>query len=664
MKVGLGIDTGGTYTDGVIYDFDTSQVVAAVKSLTTKEDLSIGITNVLENLPLQWIEKVKLVSLSTTLATNACVEGKGSRAGLLLLGYDEKLLKRLGRQYGLEGNDIIHVLAGSHGQRGEVLEEPDWEAFKQILSNMEKQVDAIGIAEYWGLRNPEYEITAKELVRTCTRLPVVCAHELSGEINSLRRASTTLLNARLIPLIDGLIQSVRKSLTEKGIKAPLMIVRGDGSLMTERFAREKPVETLLSGPAASVVGGMRLSGKEDCIVVDIGGTTTDLAVVRNGKTHQVEDGVDVGGWRTGTRAIQVQTTGLGGDSLITFDHNEYITLGPRKAAPLCWLASRWPDVILELQRIQESEEWHTLSLSEFFYQIRPVEKGLQLGVEEQAIITALSQGPLSIEKLSRAVNSRPYFLKTEHLEFLGLIGKSGLTPTDLMHIDGTFSEWNTTAAALGANILSSRLHMTVEELAQKVFRIAGERLYTLISTFLLERNWGHTAGDWKGTDQKLLMMGYEQRDGEISFMPTVSLPLVGIGAPTHAFLPEIARKLGTECIIPENAGVANAVGAITGSILAEEIIVIKPQHESWGVDGYHCHSTRQRHRVETYSEAIAWSQIEARELVEQKLADMGADQSEIFVDRQEDKARAKGEKSQEFLLETRVVAHGMGKIKM
>lgn len=664
MKVGLGIDTGGTYTDGVIYDFETSRVIAAVKSLTTKEDLSIGITNILGNLPVEWIDKVKLVSLSTTLATNACVEGKGSRAGLLLLGYDEILLKRLGKQYGLEGNDVIHVLAGSHSQRGEVLVEPDWEAFKKIVLTMEKQVDAIGIAEYWGLRNPEFENTAKELVRNITHLPVVCAHELSGEINSLRRASTTLLNARLIPLIDGLIQSVRKSLTIKGIEAPLMIVRGDGSLMTERFARERPVETLLSGPAASVVGGMRLSGKDDCIVVDIGGTTTDLAVVRNGKTHQVEDGVNVGGWRTGTRAIQVQTTGLGGDSLITFDRNEYITLGPRKAAPLCWLASRWPEVIVELQEMQSCEEWHTLSLSEFFYRIRPLEKGLQLGEEELAILAALSQGPLSIEKLSHAVNSRPYFLKTEHLEFLGLIGKSGLTPTDLMHIDGTFSEWNAAASSLGAGILSTRLHMTVEELTKKVFHLAGERLYILISTFLLERDWGKPTGDWKGIDRKLLMKGYDQKGGEISFMPAVHLPIVGIGAPTHVFLPEIARKLGTECIIPENAGVANAVGSITGSILAEEIVVIKPQHEAWGIDGYNCHSTRQRHRVETYQEALVWSQIESRELVAQKLFEMGADQSEIFLDHQEDKARAKGEKSEKFLLESRVVAHGMGKVKM
>ncbi len=92
--------------------------------------------------------------------------------------------------------------------------------------------------------------------------------------------STTALNARLIPLIGELIAAVKRSLTAAGIDAPLMIVRGDGSLMTEQFAGERPVETLLSGPAASVVGAMGLGGLSDCVMLDVGGTTTDMAVAR------------------------------------------------------------------------------------------------------------------------------------------------------------------------------------------------------------------------------------------------------------------------------------------------------------------------------------------------------------------------------------------------
>ena len=366
MKLGLGIDTGGTYTDAVIYDFKSKHVLAKSKALTTKENLAEGISESLSGLPQEQFKNILLVSLSTTLATNACVEGKGARGKLVLIGYDKKLLTKLRSKYGLPEADDIILISGGHGQQGQILSQPDWDSLEKQISETTANSDAYGVAEYWGIRNAEFEQEAKRRIRQWTGKPVVCAHELSSEINSLRRASTTLLNAGLIKLIDDLLDSVKEGMARMGISAPVMIVRGDGTMMSESFARERPVETLLSGPAASVVGGMQLTGCRDALILDIGGTTSDLALIRNGLTVLSEEGVDVGSWRTGTKAIKIRTLGLGGDSIISFDQNDHLQIGPRKATPLSWLAQSKPEIKEELKRIHSDNKWHSISLGEFF----------------------------------------------------------------------------------------------------------------------------------------------------------------------------------------------------------------------------------------------------------------------------------------------------------
>lgn len=257
MNIGLGIDTGGTYTDCVLYDFDNKKVLFTAKALTTKNNLVEGIVNSLKILPKDILSKTKAVSLSTTLATNACVEEKFAKGRVILLGYHPKALYGYGGDYGLPNSDEVLSFEGGHDMQGNVVINPDWDEIKKRVLELKASTDAFGIVESWAIRNPEFEIKAKKLINMWTGLPVVCGHELSGEINSLRRAVTTLLNARLIPLIYDLIKSVELSINHMNIKAPLIIVRSDGTLMSRDFAINHPVETLLSGPAASVVGGCK-----------------------------------------------------------------------------------------------------------------------------------------------------------------------------------------------------------------------------------------------------------------------------------------------------------------------------------------------------------------------------------------------------------------------
>ena len=285
-------------------------MLAKAKALTTKDNLATGIIESLSSLPEEYFRDIQLVSLSTTLATNACVEGKFSRGRLILIGYDPELLKKLRAKYGLPETDEMILIPGGHGQQGQVLSVPDWDLLKKRVEEADAETDAYGVVEYWGIRNAEFELKAKKLIRQWTGKPVVCAHELSSEINSLRRASTTLLNAGLIKLIDDLLDSVKKGMQEMGISAPVMIVRGDGTMMSESFARERPVETLCrtSGQRGWRHAADRMQG---CADTGYRRYHQRSGSDRGGLTVLSEEGVDIGSWRTGTKAIKIRTIGLG-----------------------------------------------------------------------------------------------------------------------------------------------------------------------------------------------------------------------------------------------------------------------------------------------------------------------------------------------------------------
>ncbi|MBP7087428.1 MAG: hydantoinase/oxoprolinase family protein, partial [Methanomassiliicoccales archaeon] len=249
MDLGLGIDTGGTYTDTALVELSTGKVLAKAKALTSRNDLSIGISESISNMGEVPLKDIRLVSLSSTLATNSVVEGKGCRVALIIAGEEYK-----------ESVPVEHVvqIQGGHTIRGAANCPVDLEAAKDFVAGIADQVDAIAISTFFSVRNPEHENALKEMIASNWDLPVVCGHELSTQLGFHERTLTAVLNAKLIPIKAELIQSVRKVLTDFQLAAPLMIVKGDGSLMGEKLAKERPVETILSGPAASLIGARNL----------------------------------------------------------------------------------------------------------------------------------------------------------------------------------------------------------------------------------------------------------------------------------------------------------------------------------------------------------------------------------------------------------------------
>ena len=326
----LGMDTGGTFTDAVLLDQDKKTILKKAKALTTKNNLCIGIRECIEALSFKPLSDIGLVCLSTTLATNSIVEGKGCRVGLIISGK---------APYGILPEAVVVNVGGALDITGRLQAELDEDAVKEAIGELQGKVDAIAVSGYACIRNPEHELTIRRIAREAVDVPVACAHELTCELGYYERTVTVVLNARLIPLIKRLIEDTKICLDEKGIKAPIMVVRGDGSYMESTYAMKRPVETILSGPAASVKGAMFLSRMKDGTILDLGGTTSDLAMLKNGKVNISQEGARVGGWRTCVQAVDVFTRGLGGDSRISITQDNGIVFGPEKIIPVSYASA-------------------------------------------------------------------------------------------------------------------------------------------------------------------------------------------------------------------------------------------------------------------------------------------------------------------------------------
>ncbi len=315
----LGIDTGGTYTDAVLLDEEGDRIVARAKSLTTRPDLALGIGAAIDAVMDESgvaTSDVSMVSLSTTLATNALVEGNGGRVALIFIGFDESELLKADLSDALNGDPAV-IIKGGHSHAGFEIAPLDIEAIQVALESFSSPVTGVAIASRFATRNPSHEIQARDLVRKILNVPVTCSHELSQSLGGPKRALTAVLNARLIGLIDGLITATERHIATRGIDARLMVVRGDGALISADLARERPIETILSGPAASIAGAQWLTGAKDALVSDIGGTTTDICVLKNGLPKIDPQGAKVGKYRTMVEAVAMRTFGLGGDSEVT-----------------------------------------------------------------------------------------------------------------------------------------------------------------------------------------------------------------------------------------------------------------------------------------------------------------------------------------------------------
>ncbi len=198
MSLALGVDTGGTYTDAVLIR-DERDVIASAKALTTRHDLAIGIGKAVEAVLMQSgvkASEIGLAALSTTLATNALVEGQGGRVALIYVGFDGQDMERHGLKDALQGDPVL-LLQGGHDHAGQESAPLDYETLSAWLETVEG-ITGFAVAAQFATRNPAHETAVAEIVREATGRPVSCSHHLSARLNGPKRALTALLNARLI----------------------------------------------------------------------------------------------------------------------------------------------------------------------------------------------------------------------------------------------------------------------------------------------------------------------------------------------------------------------------------------------------------------------------------------------------------------------------------
>jgi N-methylhydantoinase A/oxoprolinase/acetone carboxylase beta subunit len=567
----LGFDTGGTYTDAVLFDPIKKSVIASAKALTTKHDLSIGLRGALDGVLPKATGDIGLVSLSTTLATNAIVEGQGSPICLLLLGYEPQSLDRSDLRRAL-GHDPVVFIAGGHTPIGDEQAPLDRTALESAIQANAGKVAAFAVSGYFSVRNASHEILARQIIRDATGMPVTCGHELTSKLDAPRRALTAALNARLIPQLQHLIEAVRALLTEKSIRAPLMVVKGDGSLVTADLALVKPVETILSGPAASVVGARHLCDEDNVVVVDMGGTTTDIALLRNGRPVLDREGASVAGWKTMVEAIAVHTFGLGGDSEAHRRDGE-IVVGPRRLVPLSLLAHLYPRT-LESLRAQHAAERVVPGAGRFALRNRTLDATLDsLSGAQRQIWQQLEAGPMPVSELASGYAAAR---SIERLVDRGLIVISGLTPSDAAHILGLHADWSAEAARLGAEIwirddvaAARPADPTPVDLARKIVEAVTLQSGRAIVAAALE-NEGHSDIDEGGPLGRHLIdhaLGPERPEADLLRVAIqLRQPVAAIGAPVGTYYPEVARRLSTRLVIPPFAGVCNAVGAVAGGV--------------------------------------------------------------------------------------------------
>ncbi|MGD0586378.1 MAG: hydantoinase/oxoprolinase family protein [Oryzomonas sp.] len=629
MGLGLGIDTGGTYTDSVIVDLDSGRVLSKAKALTTRQDLVAGVESSIGKLDRELFSQIRLVGLSTTLATNSIVERKGSRVGLILAVPNPQT-------FSLPQNnpaDETAVVAGSHNRCGAIAVPLDVAAAEQAVRRMIGQVDAFAVSGYFSIYNAGHELRIREMISALSPLPVVCGFELSGDVGLVERATTAALNARLLPVVGELLAAVREVLAANGIQAPLMVVKGDGALVGVEVAAGMPVETILSGPAASVVGACRLSGLADAVVVDMGGTTTDIALIEGGIVATSRDGAEVGGWKTRVHSVDIRTAGLGGDSKVVVRSSDDLSIGPHKAIPLCRAASTTPGLterllLMEGMNASNGKDGTYGKDSELVFFTLVRRPAFSLSPSEEQLFAALDGNVLDRGEVVVAAGP---FVPLDRFVELGLVAEIAFTPTDLLHARGELGLWDCTAARSAARMMAHRVGLTEEALLDLISRELTDSLKLNILAKLLSTN--DPQGRFRSADTLRVLGDLLRLRGNAAVEAAwlIKKPLIAVGAPVGSYFPGIAKALGATLVIPEHAEVANAVGAVTGRVVERADAVIRPERP----DGYVVVTADEQRRFADLVQAERFAEEHVSSTACRKAESSGGTRIEVTVTREE-----------------------------
>ena len=614
MQYSLGIDAGGTYTDSVILRDSDGKVIDSNKSLTTYPDPIAGINNSLDGLDPTYLQNVKFVSVSTTLATNSVLEGTGYPVGLILVNESDIPNK--------DGIEHFISLKGGHNSAGNEVCPLDLESVKSFILRTKDKVSAFAVSAYFSVRNPDHELKIKQLIAEITDLPVVCGHELSQDLGAYERGITAYLNARLIPTTHHFMNAVTSEIERRNIDAKIMMLKCDGSVVSIQEALNKPIESIFSGPAASLVGASHLSDLESCAVIDVGGTSTDVSLMYKGLPQLSESGATVGGWQTKVRALKMETSAMGGDSHV-WVKNHRIHIGPRRVIPLCFASTLYPKLVEKLkkgQTILPNQIGENLQPTKFF--VRTKEKVMELSSDEKELLGRIGEQPVTVNDIYWDEPCLPNPGTLDLLIQKRLIQTIGFTPTDALHVLREYNEWNTEASQIGAKILADLAEIDDYEFCVLTKRKVSQNMALNLISFLLE-------GVDKQEIEKVLINDFFTRF-------KIDIPVVLLGGPVVAYREDILKLIDAEVKIPENASVGNAVGAVAGKGVTRLEILIRANYSE---SKYNLRSTSfvtffpgGRNEFSSYQEALEFGEKMGSKLILEYMADLGLDFNDVKID--------------------------------
>ncbi|HSD94067.1 MAG TPA: hydantoinase/oxoprolinase family protein [Syntrophales bacterium] len=332
----LGIDVGGTHTDAVLLDH--FQVKKKTKVPTNQLHLVVSLIGVMDEiLRGEDLAAIERVVFSTTISTNAIVQGKTDRVGMIVASGPGLAPEAL------SVNEDTRFVSGYMSNRGiEVAPVKKGEIAAAVSELKGAGIGHLGVVGKFSTRNPAHENEIGEVARGDFR-HVSLGHRMSGNLNFRRRIATTYLNASIFDLYSRFVGEILDFAARTGLAAPIYILKADGGTIEIRQSADQPVQTILSGPAASIMGILSLAdcSGSDAIAMDMGGTTTDIALLADGVPLLEPLGVTIEGHRTLIRGLKTKSIGLGGDSRVRVDKGE-ILIGPRREGPAAAFGGPFP----------------------------------------------------------------------------------------------------------------------------------------------------------------------------------------------------------------------------------------------------------------------------------------------------------------------------------
>lgn len=531
----IGIDTGGTYTDGVILTLQSHRILAKAKVPTSHFDLAHGTGKVLAQLLEQSGAvpgDILSMAISSTLATNSVVENKGARVAVIVIGYV--------RHFKLPVKAVVFV-KGGHTISGEEEEPLDLDYLVNLVENLKHEVDAYGVCSAMSMINPAHELVTEKAISLLDPKPVFCSHRISTLNGMHERAATAGLHAKLMPVMTDFIRGVEKAMAELRLDCPAVVIGGNGRALESQRAITEAGMTVASGPACTAHFGAAHT-TEKALVIDVGGTTTDIAMVENGAPLLAADGCQIGLWKTHVEAVDMQTTGIGGDSHVHVADSGDVSVGPNRVTPLSMTEhGDYPP-----------ERWLGTDTRSRLIVFRKEAMAQPHGSEIAALLQETGQLTPAEIRQRTGLGGIPLDVELEHLTRKQLIFECGFTPTDALHVLGEINLGDRNAALSGAMILGQALAMNAEDFSRLVLLRTEEKIENMIIDYVIQRSWGNSLAGFISERNSHPILG-------VDF--SIRVPIIGIGAAARFLLPRVAERLRTTAIFPEHCEVGNAIGA-------------------------------------------------------------------------------------------------------